>query len=139
MIPNPHWDAGSTLGRNKAPTRIKPLISWTPSPWKAFPQHITLRKLEDCHCCHSCCHWLQTCLGDIWQTKLTEEKKHYSQANHLARPLKSFCFYANTRTGYWRSNYRTKWRLKFYCSWIWCFYFFFVFVLFVCFFLLISL
>jgi hypothetical protein len=46
-----------------------------------------------------------------------QKKKHYSQANHLARPLQSFCLYANTRTGCQRSKSELKQRLTFYCSW----------------------
>jgi hypothetical protein len=36
-----------------------------------------------------------------------EEKKHYLQANHLARLQQSFCLNTNTHTGCWKSNTRT--------------------------------
>jgi hypothetical protein len=45
------WDAGATLGRNKAPRRIKFSTPWTPSSWKASPHHFTLRKQEGCCRC----------------------------------------------------------------------------------------
>jgi hypothetical protein len=57
------WDAGATLGRNKAPKRMLP---WTHSPYKTSPCHITLRKQEEEDSC-AVRHWLQTCLRDIWQ------------------------------------------------------------------------
>jgi hypothetical protein len=40
--------------------------------------------------------------------KLVDRRtKHYSKAIPLVRPHQSFCLYANTRTGCWRSNFRT--------------------------------
>jgi hypothetical protein len=65
VIPKPCWDAGATLSGNKAGKRIKTLTPQTPNLWKAFPHHVTLRKQEGCHIARC---WLQTCLGDIWQT-----------------------------------------------------------------------
>jgi hypothetical protein len=67
--PKPHWDSGATHGRRKLPTRLKSSIPWSPSPWKASPQHVMLRKLEGCRHCCSCHCWLPTCLWDILQTK----------------------------------------------------------------------
>jgi hypothetical protein len=49
VTPKPCWDARPTLGRNKAARRIKTSTTWTPSPWKASPRHITLRKQEGSH------------------------------------------------------------------------------------------
>jgi hypothetical protein len=56
---------------NKALRRIKTLTPWTPSPQKAFPHHITLRKQVGCHC-----HRLQTCLWDTQQTNQVNTKYH---------------------------------------------------------------
>jgi hypothetical protein len=71
--------AGATLGGNKAARRIKTWTPWTPSPWKASPHHITMREQEGCHAARS---WLQTCLGDIWQTKQVSTKCHTVSPSH---------------------------------------------------------
>jgi hypothetical protein len=67
------WDAGATLGRTKAPRRIKNLTPWTPRPYKASPCHVTLRKQEGSLTVR--CQ-LQTCLGDIQQANRLANKQH---------------------------------------------------------------
>jgi hypothetical protein len=86
--PKLHWDAGATLGRNKAARRIKTSTSWTPSLWKASPWHVRLRKQEGGHAAR---HWLQTCLWDIqqinrWAPSITQFFPSHPRINQH-RPL----------------------------------------------------
>jgi hypothetical protein len=64
------------------------LTTWTPSPWKASPCHVTLRKFDAISCHH--CLWLQTCLCINWQNKqvsTTWESPIHLQEHKPAQPL----------------------------------------------------
>jgi hypothetical protein len=74
----PCWDPGTTLGRNKAPKRIKTWTPWTPSSWKASPSHVTLRKQEG-----SCHH--QTLAPNL-PGRHSAEQRGKSQVSHSIPP-----------------------------------------------------